>query len=1211
MVPLLLEELTYIGCIESRLAFVSAEERSPPMQFFAEEHCVTALAFHEQRKLLAACADGCVVYKLGQMSGKWVASKLARLSGEAFRCAAFSPDAQFVVCATSTALVGYDWKAGRVAFEASASIRTLAYHPTESLELATSGAGLKLWRLLHKNLKARPPVEALGDKDFSTHAWLPNELLVAGTTGGSVVVVQRNEMTQRFDSKHTGSVQAIVPLEGSFASVCEDAVACVFVQAEKAKKTVSLSRRVVLEGLRGLYAMVSFPRSTATLACCRDGLAFFDVADLLLVTTGPDLQTVAVQRLPSTACHEGPVRAMGTAQAKPLVVACSSHDDKQRINVWDWRVRGLIATSLDDDETLSQKTLASLDVHPTGHEVLAGFQDAVCLYHVSDKNLVLAQSFHVRGVVKLPKDVTPLVATTSLSLVKYSRTGCRFAAVTGRLVQIFSSVDATGRPSLVHCLRGHAADVRAIAFSPDDLGVWTASDDGAVYSWTIGDFAHLGKIVTRSHDFVRLDVLWEHLAAFNDGGLAVLGRTRTHDEQRATTRYSIVNSDAKDASMVKRTPVILTWKTPLDGPGTPLPCDDSVDVTCAAAIDDCDGLPSVLIVGTSRGSVLVFTWSGESVPIREIPACDGRVAHLCFSWSGRRLIASGETGTILVCTSTRDSTRDDERSLDENDMILVDRSALNTLENNVRSLERQLDQAKLEAEKQVADVKPYFEREMEKLRTRHRGESQLCHAELDASRAAFRAAEANYERRLSEVTSRYEASLDEMAMIYERKLAHQAARYMEIQEERDRVAFEASESLAEHQSESVAKLLKQEKEAETKVKDRDREVNVLHEYVAHAKRQFQHLFDEQDARHEVELAETKDQTAASLNDALKARQAALRDNAKLKRDNMDLKESVHKTRDELIECQQALMSEQSRCEAKSTRLATALEDLDVQTKRATKFEEASTSLEKRVVDLEKLRDFLKQRQGDMTATIQDKDTALQNKTTTLAKLDSTLEDAGLHNKKLDQKLQLKVSELRRVTAVLNDCRNHICAKDKILEKIHVRFDMFLIKLRDPDVRPRQSVVAEIEGLRDAIAKLHASRPNDLVVTPDEPRRLKPVVQPKHLKSNKLSAANADRAHAERTVQQLRGQNLELMSELNELRFDRLSLHRKLRDANCQIRWGERPRRDSNDDNNAANLNRRMATSSSCAGIVGTPPESPGAIFVGAQDDDPPQSPPSA
>lgn len=158
--------------------------------------------------------------------------------------------------------------------------------------------------------------------------------------------------------------------------------------------------------------------------------------------------------------------------------------------------------------------------------------------------------------------------------------------------------------------------------------------------------------------------------------------------------------------------------------------------------------------------------------------------------------------------------------------------------------------------------------------------------------------------------------------------------------------------------------------------------------------------------------------------------------------------------------------------------------------------------------------------------------------------------------------------------MLKECRMHIYSRDKCLSRIGEHLDMFLFKLRSPEIRPKEAVVSEIESIRDSVAKLQASKPKTAVITPPErvctswftrPSKdgadaiqlcpqLRPVtcntsIRPKPSSVHENVQCELDKQR----MRKLRSHNTALMDNLNDLRFDRLSLRRKLHDAQFQLK----------------------------------------------------------
>ena len=373
------ESLTYITFTGSRAAFVSAEEiggenlaegSSKPMHFFpairvrgTPARVVTAVAFHKRRKLLGLCVSqlpraappAVVVYSLAQCGGAWVPTVVGTHTwdeapgGATFGAADFNADASLVVCASKaegrerpSVAVGFDWAKPPeegLAFcsPLEAACAHVCCHPRDPLELSTSGPQhVQLWRLLRSELKPRAAASHLppgggGKAEYTIHLWLESEMLVAGTSGGDVAIVQENEQTQRFEGVHLSSVRGVVPLEHGFATCCSSCGVCVFRrdddprQRKRGKVGVKLMRRLALDGARNVVACSSFPpananSAAATLLVCRHAVALLDLPQLLL-TTDPKAKRLPAKRL-GAPHHEGDVMALSAGLSKPLLASC-------------------------------------------------------------------------------------------------------------------------------------------------------------------------------------------------------------------------------------------------------------------------------------------------------------------------------------------------------------------------------------------------------------------------------------------------------------------------------------------------------------------------------------------------------------------------------------------------------------------------------------------------------------------------------------------------------------------------------------------------------------------------------------------------------------------------------------------------------------------------------------------------------------------------
>ncbi|KAH8097189.1 hypothetical protein JL720_70 [Aureococcus anophagefferens] len=648
------ESLTYITFTGSRAAFVSAEEiggenlaegSSKPMHFFpairvrgTPARVVTAVAFHKRRK-------------------PWASARRARRPSVA---------------------VGFDWAKPPeegLAFcsPLEAACAHVCCHPRDPLELSTSGPQhVQLWRLLRSELKPRAAASHLppgggGKAEYTIHLWLESEMLVAGTSGGDVAIVQENEQTQRFEGVHLSSVRGVVPLEHGFATCCSSCGVCVFRrdddprQRKRGKVGVKLMRRLALDGARNVVACSSFPpananSAAATLLVCRHAVALLDLPQLLL-TTDPK-----AKRLPArlgAPHHEGDVMALSAGLSKPLLASCSTVGGA--VCVWDWRAR----------------------------------------------ELAVFESRATRDA---------------------------------------------GRAGLLHALRGHAGNVRGLAWAPDDQRLFTVSEDGAVYEWSIGRFEDRHRIVARTRDCVRLGVKWACMCVFDDGALVAAGAPRGSENRRGRDASPAGGEGRVEEPLVCvcRARSTARRRTCSWGPRRHLP----------PPVDPAGDAAGLLVAGTAFGSVVTARWpfdgpDGAPGDLRELPLCDGAVVALTFCRRDDTLCAAGRGGAILVCSAGRDGflgvraaqgrTRviqvrfNMSASLKQaqafggpsDEMVLIERGAFYKLENDVRTLVGQLEQTKAAAKQQQDAARPEFERRLGEQEESYEAQLEALETEVD------------------------------------------------------------------------------------------------------------------------------------------------------------------------------------------------------------------------------------------------------------------------------------------------------------------------------------------------------------------------------------------------------------------------------------------------------------------------------------------------
>lgn len=155
-------------------------------------------------------------------------------------------------------------------------------------------------------------------------------------------------------------------------------------------------------------------------------------------------------------------------------------------------------------------------------------------------------------------------------------------------------------------------------------------------------------------------------------------------------------------------------------------------------------------------------------------------------------------------------------------------------------------------------------------------------------------------------------------------------------------------------------------------------------------------------------------------------------------------------------------------------------------------------------DLERIRSVLCQEKKILNNTICEKKTELEQKNDFAKRMDAVMQEvsrnmphalviglfaaiqAGMQNKTLEENLQSKVVELRRMKAMLKECRAHIFSKNKSLSRVSERMDALALRFKDPKLRSDTSFIREMESIRDAVDKIQASTPKDVkIVAPEK------------------------------------------------------------------------------------------------------------------------------
>lgn len=285
-------------------------------------------------------------------------------------------------------------------------------------------------------------------------------------------------------------------------------------------------------------------------------------------------------------------------------------------------------------------------------------------------------------------------------------------------------------------------------------------------------------------------------------------------------------------------------------------------------------------------------------PAQEVSLCGGPVRMIATSCHGNQLCVTSDDGSLIICKALGDvllSSRGtaslikgqgESRELYERvcnddtlDMVSIEHRALLCLEEKNAALTSQLELSMLEAQKRTNDAVLACKQELQDVKSQYEAQIRLLDANIHSAQDTLRKARVEHEAQLDDVKVRFSAAFEELETLYDRKLAIEAARYMEMQDERDRTALDAREQLARHQEHARESMEMMRRENKPGIGGCKHEIRLLKGYLEHSKRQFNSFMEEQDKRHDLQLVKLQESNASAMAAANKARQNISRDNA--------------------------------------------------------------------------------------------------------------------------------------------------------------------------------------------------------------------------------------------------------------------------------------------------------------------------------------------
>eukprot|EP00158_Paraphelidium_tribonemae_P008569 Partr_v1_DN28613_c2_g1_i2_m49525 putative WD repeat domain 65 len=410
----------------------------------------------------------------------------------------------------------------------------------------------------------------------------------------------------------------------------------------------------------------------------------------------------------------------------------------------------------------------------------------------------------------------------NVSQVKYSNGGHMLAAVQGNLIYLY---DSWGYEQ-VAILKGHQGPIRSLCWSTMDYRLISASQDGAVYSWST-------ETMTRTSEFIC-----------KTSGIKFVTQGSSLDS------FAIINDD----HVLQLVESNLTEDLLHD---IPISC-------CVAPING-----QRIYVGADSGSVIILDLKQlNKGPLVEYQISHLPVTSLVLSIDGSTLACTAADGslTLIACQSTVGVEKQEKLITEE---VLVSRTDLEERNSKLSDLKNKAEDLKNENEYQLQLQEVEMESNVKNLKSLHDQRLQELRKDIDVLQRDILLENERYEAEKKDLQNKVDVDLRQMEsehtanMEFHLKNQKDAEQSMRTNEEKWK--FQMEEFNRQHQEKKAVK----EQECEHECNLKAQEIETLHETYRAQLREHEELIREieDDAeelvlqtrlKYELKLKEEKD-----------------------------------------------------------------------------------------------------------------------------------------------------------------------------------------------------------------------------------------------------------------------------------------------------------------------------------------------------------------
>lgn len=820
--------------------------------------------------------------------------------------------------------------------------------------------------------------------------------------------------------------------------------------------------------------------------------------------------------------HAGAITSLDLATHRTLAVTASRSECSVR--VWNYLEQRceLAATFKGEEPT-------GVAIHPFGYYIAISFESRLRFMQVLMDELKPYRDLVVR----------------SIRFVKFANGGHLLIAAQGKMVLVFNSVTL----ARVATLRGHPQPVCAACFSPDDATLQTLSEEGTLLEWSTKTWLRIGDSIIKGEAGV-------HSLAVGEDGRSCVGMIEDKVTFKRTILRSFVHCKALDEDKEFAPHLQLSALCQHHGvAGVSVLAADS-----AGAIWTGTGLVATPASKQAGMHKLIPTWQEHGFHA-------GACSAICLTPDARTLATAGEDGALFVLRVeglaggkppvARDAGQEEaqeeaqrevqERAADQ--VVMINQGDLALREEEVLSLAAEAASLQAQINEDADRVASETAERVAEARKEDQEEIRQLRAKCEALQHNATAQERETLRVLKTMEASHVQAADQLESDYDKKFRREAERFGSLETDLDRMADRLEGIRADAQQQLENQRRRQKAEQEQRMAEKAAEIQKLKDLVKFSQHRFNTMLDQECMEHELEAAELR-----KKNDALLEQQRAVEQKLKKEQDTLlrglgmteKDRERLGLERDRHFEEKKALSGEVERLQAEVNGMKQERQEREAMLREK---ELAIGGHKAKVNTLKKFKSVLDFRLREVTSSLQPKDDMIKQLTEQHRELEAEFERQLEEQRKMEGVIEGVAKQIEEKAAEGKRLREVAKLRDGIIFRFTE--DLRLLATEEQDMRRWPQGILKI--YRDHVDPKRLTRNAGGFAIEELARQICSVEQ----KAETLAVQTKLKEETGRG--EIRGkmqENSQLLRELEELRADKVKLHKKVKDLELRIRQAE-------------------------------------------------------